>query len=201
MDQPPIRPLNVTKTAKHRVVVGLSWDPCESTGLMGKIRAMSQGKDSHHNLDLACYIYTKDHRLIGVVSQNPDYATDISGHIYHSGDNKEGAGDGDDEEISTELKDLPASIHSLIFTAAISSGHNFNEINHPEIHLYDAYTDHNFLYFDVSTASEDQKQSDFLAFVMLQRDTEHGWMLHRLCHFEKNIGDMPVPEYLKQYLR
>lgn len=201
MDQPAIRPLNVSKTAKHRIVVGLSWNPAEKSGLLDKICAITIGKASQHNLDLACFIYGKDKRLIGVVSQSPDYATDVSGHIYHSGDNKEGARDGDDEEISIELKDLPANIESLIFTVSISSGHVFDEINQPQIHLYDAYTRHNFLDCNIALADPEQKQADFLVFAMIKRDSEHGWMLHRLYHFEKNIGDLPVPEYLKQHLR
>jgi stress response protein SCP2 len=201
MYQPAIRPLNVSKTAKHRVVAGLSWNPCEKTGLIDKLCALGVGKTSAHNLDLACYIYSGDHRLINVVSQSPDYAVDTSGHIYHSGDNREGIGEGDDEEISVELKNLPLGIDSLIFTASISSGHTFDEINMPEIHLYDAYTGHDFLYFDIAQAEQDLKKSNFLVFAMIKRDADHCWMLHRYCQFEKNIRDLPIPEYLKQYLR
>lgn len=198
MDQPAIRPLNVTKTAKHRIVVGLSWDPALPKGILDKLCAITTGKDTHHDLDLSCYIFGADQKFLNLVSANKVLSSAADGHIYHSGDNIEGAGDGDDEEISVELKGLSLEIQNLIFTASISSGHYFEEINVPEIHLYDAYTQHEFLKFDIS--SVDIKHSDFLAFMRLERINEEDWMLHRLCSFSKAPEENGILDHIKQYL-
>ena len=137
--------LNVSKTAKHRLFAGLGWDPAAPPKLIDKVQALAKGVGIHHDLDLSCYLYNKNKALVDVISANPDHAVDASGRIYHSGDNKEGIGEGDDEEISVELKDLPETLHYLVFTAQISSGQTFEDINNPEIRLADGYTDHNLL--------------------------------------------------------
>lgn len=184
------KPLNVTQTAKHRIVVGLGWDPARMPNLMGKVQALAQGKAIHHDLDLACHIFNAKHEPIDIISANPAHATDASGHIYHSGDNKEGIGDGDDEEISVELKDLPRTIHTLVFTAKISSGQSFEEINNPEIRIADAYTDHNLLTSPIN--SEEGTGHNLFIFCLIQRDDEHAWHLRNLGQYERmqDISDM-----------
>jgi tellurium resistance protein TerD len=184
------KPLNVTKTAKHRIVVGLGWDPAIMPNLMGKVQALAQGKAIHHDLDLACHIFNPKGEPIDVISADPAHAVDASGHIYHSGDNKEGIGEGDDEEISVELKDLPRTIHSMIFTAKISSGQSFNEINNPEIRLADAYTDHNLLGSPIN--SDESIGQDLFIFCQIQRSDDESWQLRNISRYEQlqDIKDM-----------
>ena len=112
-------PLNVTKEARHRVFVGLGWDPNEETGLIDKAKALVKGQELHHDLDLSAYVFDADARMISHICAESGRHTDQTGKIYHSGDNIEGLGDGDDEQISVELKDLDPLIAHIIFTASI----------------------------------------------------------------------------------
>ncbi len=184
------KPLNVTKTAKHRIVVGLSWNPAHMPNMMSKVQALVQGKAIHHDLDLSCHIFNALHEPIDVISANPEHAADASGHIYHSGDNKEGIGDGDDEEISVELKDLPRTIHTIIFSVKISSGQSFDEIDNPEIRLADAYTDHNLVSSPIN--SDDSIGQNLFIFCQIQRDEEDTWQLRHIGDYAdlQDIKDM-----------
>jgi tellurium resistance protein TerZ len=50
------------------------------------------------------------------------------GSITHTGDNRTGAGDGDDEQIIVELSRVPANVKSLIFVVNSFTGQNFSQI-------------------------------------------------------------------------
>lgn len=190
MNKGETKPLNVTKEAQHRVVIGLGWDPADRPKLMDKIGAMATRKPMHHDLDLSCFIFDVDKKLIGKVSADGDFAIDESGKIYHSGDNVEGLGDGDDEEISVELKDIPGHIKYIIFTAHISTGQSFGSVNSPEMRIYDAYTGHNFLHHDLG--DEAGKDKGTFAFVTLQRSAADDWSL-------RYIGEYPITKDEKDW--
>ena len=51
------KPLNVTKEAQHRVVIGLGWDPADAPKLIKKIGSLAKGLPTHHDLDLSCFIF------------------------------------------------------------------------------------------------------------------------------------------------
>ena len=128
--------------------------------------------------------------LMRKVSADGDFAIDESGKIYHSGDNVEGLGDGDDEEISVELKDIPDHIKHIIFTAHISTGQCFGSVNAPEMRIYDAYTGHNFLHQDLGKGDGVDKGS--FVFLTLQRSGGNDWNLHY-------IGDYPTTKDEKDW--
>lgn len=187
-------PLNVTQESQHRIFVGLGWDPADRPGLIGRA-ATALGlsrRAPYHDLDLSCFFYDAAGNLIGEVGSAPDKATDLSGRIYHSGDNVEGIGEGDDEQISVELKDLPAEIHHLVFTASIKSGHRFADIKSPEIRLVDGYSGHEFL--KVRLGEEDGATLPAFTFVHLYRDG-NGWVVHYVGAYECGIK----PEIVKRY--
>lgn len=190
MNKGESKPLNVTKEAQHRVVVGLGWDPADAPKLIKKIGSIAKGRPTHHDLDLSCFMFDEHKAMIGKVSADGDFAIDESGKIYHSGDNVEGLGDGDDEEISVELKDIPPIINSIIFTAHISTGQSFGSVNAPEMRIYDAYTGHNFLHHDLSEQSGADKGT--FVFISLQRSAANDWSLHY-------IGDYPVSKDQKDW--
>ena len=114
-------PLNVTQEARHRVFVGLGWDPKDDVTLMDKAKELVGGVKAHHDLDLLCYLYTKNHTFIETIAGQGRNSTQ-GGKIYHSGDNIEGLGEGDDEQVSAELKDLDEDIHHIIFTRPSKAG-------------------------------------------------------------------------------
>lgn len=191
------KPLNVTKEAQHRVVVGLGWDPADDPGLMGKVKALAKGKETHHDLDLSCYAYDEYKAFAGFVSALPEHASIANDHIYHSGDNEEGVGEGDDEEISVELKDLPDNIHHIIFTATVSTGQSFADVNSPEIRVADGYTNHNFLHHDIG--ADNAKNANVFVFVKLQRNDE-GWFLTNISEYARDSEIRDYEEFIRTYL-
>jgi len=179
--------LNVTQKAQHRVMVGLGWDPSEGGSIVSKIGDVMKGKKLHHDLDLACFIYDKDLNLLEHISALGK-ACDESGKIYHSGDNVEGFGEGDDEEISVELKDLPETIHHLVFTAEIKTGQDFTEVLNPAIRLADGYSNYDFLSCELN--KEKAKGCEAYIFAQLYRDGED-WNTHFIDSFI-NIANDPT---------
>lgn len=191
--------LNVTQEARHRVFVGLGWDPVERVSLIDKAKAIASGKETHHDLDLSCYIFDRDGRYISHVAAQDGKNADQTGHIYHSGDNIEGLGDGDDEQISVELKDLDPAIANIIFKASIKSGHSFAEVKDPEIHISDGYTGRQFLHQMLSDTPENDRNA--FVFVRLHKTPEGQWMMQYIGEFLDQAGRTDWPEILKPFTR
>lgn len=192
------KPLNVTKEAKHRVFVGLSWDPKKGTfGLIDQISMVIKRRIKGHDLDLACFIYDANNTLISTVDVNSVNATDESGKIYHSGDNIDGSGGGDDEQISVELKKITPNITNIIFVATIKNGNTFDEIKVPAIRLVDGYSNREFI--TASLDGEDAAGKSGYAFIRLYPNDD-GWSVHSIGEFFDAKAEENVSEFLKTYL-
>ena len=57
---------------------------------------MVGGNPTYTDLDLAAYVYGQDQSFIGLASAKAEDITVFTPHIYHSGDNMDGKGGGDD---------------------------------------------------------------------------------------------------------
>ena len=193
-----IAPLNVTQESRHRIFVGLGWDPNENTGLVDQAKALVKGQELHHDLDLSAYMFDKNKRYISHVSAEPGRHVDQTGRVYHSGDNVEGIGDGDDEQISVELKKLDDVIHHILFKASIKSGHSFGEVNDPEIRIVDAYSDYTFVHHNLKTEGGADKAA--YVFVQVIRTLDGGWNLHHIDQYIDMVDDRDWVETLKPYL-
>lgn len=191
-------PLNVTQEANQRVFVGLGWDPVDMVRLVDKIKALAGIKETHHDLDLSCFLYDENRHFIESVGALGAQDTDSSGKIYYSGDNIEGIGEGDDEQISAELKDLPTKIHYIAFVASIKSGHTFSEVSAPEIRLVDAYSNYTLLH--KSIADTDSESHSAYLFLSLYRDTQGGWMLHHIGKYFSHEGTTATADYISAQL-
>ena len=194
-------PLNVTREARHRVFVGLGWDPHEKASLMDQARALVGGKKTWHDLDLSCYMYDKNKVLIDTVTAKDGQHIDQSGNIYHSGDNIGGVGDGDDEQISVELKDLDPKICHIVFTVIIKSGHVFQDISAPASRLADGYSEYEFLNMSLH-ASEGREKSGFV-FVHLYRshDEPNAWFVHHVGEFLDAVPMQEWPALMAVYMK
>jgi stress response protein SCP2 len=174
------RPLNVTQKAQHRVFAGLGWEPHTNAGLMEKIGAIVGTKKIYHDLDLGCLLFDAKKKPIGDISVLHGHMADPTGHIYHSGDNVDGASEGDDEQVSVELLSIDKAIDYIMFVATIKSGHTFGELHQPEIRIADGYSNHNFLQTPL-THIEGKVKSAF-AFASIYRSGE-GWNLHNISTY------------------
>ena len=59
------------------------------------------------------------------------------GSIVHSGDNRTGEGDGDDESIQVNLEQLPAGVKHLVFTVNSFTGQNFEAVENAYCRIVD----------------------------------------------------------------
>lgn len=124
------------------VVVGLGWD----------INAFDTG--AAFDLDAAAFLLTDT----GKVAASEDFvfygnAKDPSGSVCHMGDNKTGAGDGDDEQIKINLSTVPANVSKITFTATIYDAEtrrqNFGQVNNAYIRIYNEATGEEMLRYDL----------------------------------------------------
>lgn len=190
-------PLNVTRQAQERVFVGLGWDPKEGSTILENVSALMTGKELHHDLDLSCYIYDPNETLIDIIGVETQNNSDKTNNIYHSGDSIHGIGDGDDEQISVELKDINPDIAHIIFAVTIKSGHSFDEIETPEIRLADGYSERVFVEKNLNI-DEAEKQSGY-AFVRLYLQ-DGVWMMHYIDAFFKKSAHKDLGAFLKSFI-
>ena len=191
-------PLNITDTSRRRVFAGLGWAPNEKTGLLDKAKAMAGGRSTNHDLDLSCYIYDINRAFIGCVCAKDGMHIDQTGKVYHSGDNVQGLGGGDDEQISVELKGLDPVIHSVLFMASIESGHFFHEVNDAHIRVGDGYSEHIFLEHSLNSSVSNEKNA--YVFARINKDVEDTWHLSYIDEYFTLSDEQDLAAALKQYL-
>ncbi|MBG77895.1 MAG: hypothetical protein CL570_02550 [Alphaproteobacteria bacterium] len=172
------RPLNVSKQGNHRFFCGLGWDPSQAKGAWPRLKEILSGRKSYHDLDLSCFLYDNEGKFVDVISGKIGKIVDQSGGIYHSGDDHEGIGDGDDEQISVELKNLAADICHIVFKISIDSGHKFGEIESPAVRLVDAYSNRHFLQIDLSQPEAADSSSYIMAEIYRTTETPDDWQIH-----------------------
>lgn len=103
------------------ISLGLGWDP-EKAGFLGRL----MGNGGEIDLDASCILFDENLKPVDLVWFRQLKSND--GSIQHSGDNRTGEGDGDDETIRVDLQRLPAVVKYLIFTVNSFTGQNFEKI-------------------------------------------------------------------------
>ena len=63
--------------------------------------------------------------------------TSKDGSVQHSGDNRTGAGDGDDESVTVHLDRVPARVTQIVFLVNSFTGQNFSQIENAFCRLVD----------------------------------------------------------------
>lgn len=95
-----------------KIIVGLGWNPVEKKSFFGSKKADIDCDASALLLDANGKLTGKNlvcfHNL-----KSPD------GSVVHSGDNRTGEGDGDDEQILIELTRVPGNIHKVLIVVNI----------------------------------------------------------------------------------
>lgn len=76
------------------------------------------------------------------------------GAVRHTGDNRTGFGDGDDEVIKVQLSKIPASVQKLIFVVTIYEaklrGQNFGQVENAFIRIVDEETGRELVRYDLT---------------------------------------------------
>ena len=128
-----------------RVTMGLGWDVRKSGGFLGMF-----GGGGDVDLDASCLLFDQGGTMVDAVWFRQLRSTD--GSILHTGDNRTGAGDGDDEQIIVDLQALPAAVRTLIFTVNSFTGDTFDRIANAYCRLVDAVTNREIARFDLTGA-------------------------------------------------
>jgi len=119
------------------VTIGLGWDiRKKGGGFLGKLLG---GKEEEFDLDAIAFLLDKNGKVadLGKTAKTNDgrnlslYQGDViffnsmkhpSGNIWLTGDNRTGAGDGDDEQIIVKLDNLDPKFEKILFIVSIYQG-------------------------------------------------------------------------------
>jgi tellurium resistance protein TerD len=127
------KPFNLTKAAPAlaNIRVGLSWDANAING-------------QEPDCDVSAFMLGANGKMPGesyLVFYNN--LTSGDGSVRHNGDNRTGAGDGDDETIDIYLPSVSPEILQIYFTISINNaavGFNFSTVSNASVRIYNADT-------------------------------------------------------------
>ena len=116
-----------------RLTIGLGWDVAKPKGFMGGLFK----KQEDYDLDAIAFLIGENGQVnhLGRVENGKNSLIDgdvvffnsmkhPSGMIWLTGDNRDGSGDGDDEQIIVKLNELPESYEKIVFIVSIYDGIN-----------------------------------------------------------------------------
>lgn len=130
-------------SALTKITMGLGWDAIKSKGFLG-FGAKTESVD----LDASCVLFDENNRPVDYVWFRQLKSKD--GSIVHTGDNRTGAGDGDDEQIVVDLSRVPAEIKSLVFTVNSFTGQNFSQVQNAYCRIINASNQSEVARYDLS---------------------------------------------------
>lgn len=128
--------------ALNNIVVGLGWD----------VKVFDGGQE--FDLDASAFLLDAQ----GKATQDLDFIfynnlVSTCGSVEHTGDNRTGEGDGDDEQIKVHLSKVPANIHRIAITVTIHDAENrhqnFGQVENAFVRLVDEDTGQEILRFDL----------------------------------------------------
>lgn len=192
------------------VTIGLGWDINEEKkGLLGGLFGK---KEPEYDLDVIAFLCNAQGKVadLGEVENGrPSLVNgDIiffnslrhkSGHIWLTGDNRTGAGDGDDEQIIAQLNSLDPKYEKIVFIVQIYNGQelkqHFGKVQNAFIRAVDA-KNVEMARFDLSGGAAFDGQRSMLFAELVREST--GWKLNAIG--EPSESDSFV-SHLKNYLQ
>lgn len=107
--------------------MGLGWDPIKQGGLFGRREA---------NVDLdASAVMMAGKDVVDIAFYNQLRTRD--GSVQHTGDNRTGQGEGDDESILVDLTRIPAHVNQVFLVVTSYEGHTFQLVANAFCRLVD----------------------------------------------------------------
>lgn len=127
----------------RRVIVGLGWDTNKYAG----------GYD--FDLDASAFLIGTN----GKVNNDLDFIfynnlEHSSGSVIHTGDNRTGEGDGDDEEIIIDFSKIPTNIEKIGITVtihdAVQRSQNFGQVSNAYVRIVNEENSREILRYDLT---------------------------------------------------
>jgi tellurium resistance protein TerZ len=154
--------------ALNQVTMGLGWDAIKKGGFFG-FGARTESID----LDASCVMFDEANRPVDVVWFRQ--LKSLDGSIVHTGDNRTGAGDGDDEQIIVDLSRVPGNVKSLVFTVNSFTGQNFSQVENAFCRLVNTANQQEVARYDLSV------QGAHTAQIMARLYRHNGeWKMHAI---------------------
>lgn len=136
--------VSLSRTAPNisKILVGLGWEARQTTG-------------DDFDLDASVFMVQEN----GKVRSDEDFIfynqlSSTCGSVVHTGDNRTGAGDGDDEAIKVDLAQVPANIQRLVVSVTIHDAdarrQNFGMVRDAFIRIVNLENDNEIARFDLS---------------------------------------------------
>ena len=153
-------------TKLTKVIMGLGWDAKKKKGLFG-------AKEQHIDLDASCVMFDENNNMTDAIWFRQLKSKD--GSVIHTGDNRTGAGEGDDEQIIADLTKIPANIKTLLFVVNSFTGQNFSEVENAFCRIVDHQTKREIARFNLSSQGNHTAQ---LMAKVYRHDGE--WKMHAI---------------------
>jgi stress response protein SCP2 len=170
-----------------RVTIGLGWDIAEPKP-RGFLSSLLEKKEEDYDLDVVAFLCGANgkvndlgqmDRSKGPINGDIVFFNSLrhpSGHIWLTGDNRTGAGDGDDEQIIAKLNDLPDQYQKIVLVVQIyqgtGRGQSFDKVTNAFIRAVDG-TGREMVRFDLS-GDATYANSRSLIFAEFEREAG-GW--------------------------
>jgi tellurium resistance protein TerD len=151
--------LSKTDPSLSKLLIGLGWDPRATDG-------------TEFDLDASAFLLSSS----GKVRSDADFIfynqlKSADGSIEHTGDNRTGAGDGDDELLRVDLSRVPADIDKVVFTVTIHEAdarkQNFGQVGGAFIRIVNEVTGAEVVRYDLA---EDASTETAMIFAELYRN-------------------------------
>lgn len=151
--------LSKTDPSLSKLLVGLGWDPRATDG-------------AEFDLDASAFLLGAN----GKVRKDNDFIfynqlKSADGSVEHTGDNRTGEGDGDDEQLKVDLSLIPADVEKIVFTVTIHDAddrkQNFGQVGGAFIRILNEVTSVEVVRYDLA---EDASTETAMIFAELYRN-------------------------------
>ena len=134
--------LSETDPSLNQVLIGLGWDARATDG-------------ADFDLDASAFLLAANDKVRGetdFIFYNQTRSPE--GSVEHTGDNRTGEGDGDDEAVKINLAKVPADVQKIAITVTIhdaeSRGQNFGQVQNAFIRVVNDQTNVEIVRFDLN---------------------------------------------------
>jgi len=173
--------VSLTKEAPglSKITVGLGWDPRATDGI-------------DFDLDASVFVCGEDGKVLSdkhfIFYNN---ATSPDGSVEHTGDNRTGEGDGDDEQVKVDLSAVPADVKKLVFAVTIHEAEtrkqNFGQVSNAFMRVINQDGDKELARYDLS---EDYSVETAMVFGEVYRHNNE-WKFKAIgAGFEGGLGPL-----------
>lgn len=165
----------------RKIRVGLGWEVRNFEG-------------ERVDMDASCFLLNKD----GITRKNEDFVfynnpASENNYAVHDGDNRTGAGDGDDESLTIDLYDMPLDVLEVAFSVSIYQGflkgQNFSQVRDVFIRIAKEYNGEEMCRFNIGKAVNDESVTGLVVAKLIREGAV--WIFKPLAeHYPKGLSEI-----------